>query len=112
MTACLLNPLSWRSILVVAAGLALAGCFEASGTASPPPATMGAPTAGPNAATVVAPESMPAAPRASAPATLADARASCWMEMETNKKAPSNLEQRGKLVEQCAQAKVNGQTVR
>jgi hypothetical protein len=109
MIACIVNPLSWRCILVVAAGLALAGCFEASGTrqASPPPATMGAPTAGPNAATVVAPESMPA-PARSAPATLADARASCWMEMETNKKAPSNLEQRGKLVEQCAQAKVNG----
>jgi len=107
----MLNPLWWRCVPVAAAGLALAGCFEASGTgqASPPAATMGPPTAGPNAATVVAPESMPPPARGGAPATLVDARASCWMELETNKKAPSNLDQRSKLVEQCAQAKVNGQ---
>jgi len=106
----MLNPLWRQCALVAAAGLALAGCFEASGTGqtSPPAATMGPPTAGPNAATVASPESMPP-PARSAPATLTDARATCWMELETNKKAPSNLDQRAKLVEQCAQAKVNGQ---
>jgi hypothetical protein len=108
----MLNPLWWRSILVVAVGLALAGCFEASsnGQTTTPAATMGAPTAGPNAAAIAGP--VAPAVTAAGPMTLTAARESCWMDVENNKKAPNNLDQRAKLVDQCVTAKMNGQPAR
>jgi hypothetical protein len=40
------------------------------------------------------------------------ARADCWMDLESNKKAPRDLEQRNKVVEQCVTAKMSGQAAR
>ncbi len=108
------NPPWWSCIVVVAAGIALAGCFEASsnGQTPPPAAAVGAPAGGPNAATVADPVQPALSAAVNAPMTLTGARESCWMDMENNKKAPSNLEQRAKLVEQCVTAKMNGQRAR
>jgi hypothetical protein len=36
------------------------------------------------------------------------AREICWMEVENNKKAPRDLEQRSKVVDQCISAKMGG----
>jgi hypothetical protein len=98
-----------RVAFAAVVALALAGCFEASGTGQPtaPPATMGAPPpGGPNAAEVVAPQS--ASAQASGPMTTAKAREICWMSVENDKKAPSDLDKRAKLVDQCVSAKMSG----
>jgi hypothetical protein len=98
-----------RVVLIVAAALGLAGCFEASGTGQPaaPAATMGAPPpGGPNAAEVVAPQS--ASAQASGPMTPTKAREICWMSVENDKKTPSDLDKRAKLVDQCVSAKMSG----
>jgi hypothetical protein len=100
-----------RCALVAAAAAALAGCFEASGggPAGPPAATMGAPPpGGPNAATMAEPVQPVTGAQASGPMTPTRARESCWMDAETNKKAPSNLDQRAKWVDQCVTAKMSG----
>lgn len=101
----------WRCGLVVAAGLALAGCFEASGTgqSGPPAAAVGSPPlGGPNAASMAEPVQPAANAQVSGPMTLVRAREICWMDVENNKKASSNLDQRAKLVDQCVTAKMNG----
>jgi hypothetical protein len=100
---------SRRVVLIIAAALGLAGCFEASGTGQPaaPAATMGAPPpGGPNAAEVVAPQS--ASAQASGPMTPTKAREICWMSVENDKKTPSDLDKRAKLVDQCVSAKMSG----
>src|SRR5262245_6680815 len=112
MIASMLKRPWWRCGLVVAASLALAGCFEASGTgqSGPPAATMGSPPlGGPNAATMAEPVQPVANAQTSGPMTLMRAREICWMDVENNKKAPSNLDARAKLVDQCVTAKMNGQ---
>jgi hypothetical protein len=94
------------------AALGLAGCFEASGNGqpAPPAATMGAPPpGGPNAATIAEPMQPSANASVAGPMTLNRAREICWMDVENNKKAPSNLDQRAKLVDQCVTARMNGQ---
>jgi hypothetical protein len=100
---------AWRRVAFIAiSSLGLAGCFEASGTGqpAPPPATMGSPVSGPNAAEVVSPQS--ASAQASGPMTTMKAREICWMSVENDKKAPSDLDKRAKLVDQCVSAKMNG----
>jgi hypothetical protein len=94
----------YRLFLTGAAALALAGCFEASGSGQTPSPAAGG---GPNAATVAAP--VPAAiAREDGPMTPLRAREICWMEVENNKKAPRDLEQRSKLVDQCISGKMAG----
>src|SRR5262245_13017152 len=107
----MLNPFWWRCIAVVAAAVALAGCFGASSSnqAGPPPATMGSPPPGGlNAATMAEPVEPAAGTQVTGPMTLMRARETCWMEAENNKKVSSNLDQRAKLVDQCVTAKMNG----
>jgi hypothetical protein len=95
------------SLLVLAAvPLALAGCFEASGNSAG--TSVSAPPGGPNAATIAEPVQPVANSAASGPMTATRAREACWMEIENNKKAPSNLDQRAKMVDQCVSAKLNG----
>jgi hypothetical protein len=36
------------------------------------------------------------------------AREICWMSVENDKKAPSDLDKRAKLVDQCISAKMSG----
>jgi hypothetical protein len=99
----------WCRFASIAIGsLALAGCFEVSGTGqpAPPPATMGPPVGGPNAAEVVSPQS--ASAQSSGPMTTMKAREICWMSVENDKKAPSDLDKRAKLVDQCISAKMSG----
>lgn len=101
---------AWCRVIFIATGsLGLSGCFEASGTGQPaaPPATMGAPPpGGPNAADVVAPQS--ASAQVSGPMTATRAREICWMSVENDKKTPSDLDKRAKLVDQCVSAKMSG----
>src|SRR5262245_54839164 len=97
----------FRIIFVVIAAMGIGGCFEASGTGQPsaPPATMGAPPpGGPNAAAVVDPQFI----QATGSMTTTRAREVCWMAIENDKKAPSDLDKRVKLVDQCVAAKVSG----
>jgi hypothetical protein len=76
---------------------------------APAAGVSGAP-GGANAATIAAP--VPSAVSPAAPVTVQKARADCWMDLENNKKAPQDLEQRNKVVEQCVTAKMNGQAAR
>lgn len=89
--------------------LGLAGCFEANSDGAAPAASVSG-AGGANAATIAAP--VPSAVSPSAPVTVQKARADCWMDLENNKKAPHDLEQRNKVVEQCVTAKMNGQAAR
>ena len=84
----------------------LAGCFEANSNGAAPAASVSG-GGGANAATIAAP--VPSAVSPAAPVTVQKARADCWMDLENNKKAPQDLEQRNKVVEQCVTAKMNGQ---
>ena len=95
----------YRLIFMVPTALALTGCFEASGSGQTPAPAASA--GGPNAATVSAPVPAAAA-REDGPMTTLRAREICWMEVENNKKAPRDLEQRSRLVDQCISAKMAG----
>jgi hypothetical protein len=87
----------------------LAGCFEANSNGATPAASVSG-AGGANAATVAAPVAPAVSP--AAPVTVQKARADCWMDLENNAKAPHDLEQRSKVVEQCVTAKMNGQAAR
>ncbi|MBV8512285.1 MAG: hypothetical protein JO289_19180 [Xanthobacteraceae bacterium] len=99
-----------RCTVVALTALALAGCFEANSDGAAPAAGVNGGPGGANAATIAAP--VPAAVSSAAPVTVQKARADCWMDLENNKKAPHDLEQRNKVVEQCVTAKMNGQASR
>ncbi len=90
--------------------LGLAGCFEANSNGAAPAAAVSGAPGGANAATIAAP--VPSAVSPAAPITVQKARADCWMDLENNKKAPHDLEQRNKVVEQCVTAKMSGQAAR
>jgi hypothetical protein len=94
--------------MVALIALGLAGCFEANSNGAPAASVSG--TGGANAASIAAP--VPSAVSPAAPVTVQKARADCWMDLENNKKAPQDLEQRSKVVEQCVTAKMNGQAAR
>ena len=89
--------------------IGLTGCFEANSNGAAPTASVGG-AGGANAATMAAPVAPAVSP--AAPVTVQKARADCWMDLETNTKAPHDLEQRNKVVEQCVTAKMNGQAAR
>jgi hypothetical protein len=99
-----------RCALVGLTALALAGCFEANSEGAAPAAGVSGAPGGANTATIAAPVAPAVSP--AAPVTVQKARADCWMDLENNKKAPHDLDQRNRLVEQCAAAKMNGQAAR
>ena len=98
-----------RCVVVGLVALGLAGCFEANSNGAAPAASVNG-AGGANAATMAAP--VPSAVSSAAPVTVQKARADCWMDLENNKRAPQDLEQRSKVVEQCVAAKMNGQATR
>jgi hypothetical protein len=98
-----------RCALAALIALELAGCFEANSDGAAPAASVSG-AGGANAATIAAP--VPSAVSPAAPVTVQKARADCWMDLENNKKAPHDLEQRNKVVEECVTAKMNGQVAR
>jgi hypothetical protein len=98
-----------RCAVAALIALGLAGCFEANSDGAAPAASVSG-AGGANAATFAAP--VPSAVSPAAPVTVQKARTDCWMDLENNKKAPHDLEQRNKVVEQCVTAKMNGQAVR
>jgi len=98
-----------RCALAALIALELAGCFEANSYGAAPAASVSG-AGGANAATIAAP--VPSAVSPAAPVTVQKARADCWMDLENNKKAPHDLEQRNKVVEECVTAKMNGQVAR
>jgi len=98
-----------RCVLAALIAFGFAGCFEANSNGAAPAAGVSG-AGGANAATIAAP--VPSAVSPAAPVTVQKARADCWMDLENNKKAPQDLEQRNKVVEQCVTAKMNGQAAR
>lgn len=108
-TACVIATTASRCALAALIALGLAGCFEANSDGAAPAASVSG-AGGANAALIAAP--VPAAVSPAAPITVQKARADCWMDLENNKKAPHDLEQRNKVVEQCVTAKMNGQASR
>ncbi|MFZ0841270.1 MAG: hypothetical protein WAM77_27720 [Xanthobacteraceae bacterium] len=93
-----------RALLVVATAGTLAGCFE----------TTGASFTNPFATSALDPQAPPVAAQGGRGGTsdylTADkAKSACWMQAETDKKAPKDLEKRGKWVDKCAAAKLRDQ---
>jgi hypothetical protein len=109
VSARLIAATASRCAIAAVIALGLAGCFEANSNGAAPAASVSG-AGGANAATVAAP--VPSAVSPAAPMTVQKARADCWMDLENNAKAPHDLEQRNKVVEQCATAKMNGQAAR
>jgi hypothetical protein len=109
MSARLIAATASRCAVAAVIALGLAGCFEANSNGAAPAASVSS-AGGANAATVAAP--VPSAVSPAAPMTVQKARADCWMGLENNTKAPRDLEQRNKVVEQCVTAKMNGQAAR
>jgi hypothetical protein len=109
-TARVIATTTSRCTLAALIALGLAGCFEANSDGAAPAAGISGAPGGANAATIAAP--VPAAVSPAAPVTVQKARADCWMDLENNKKAPHDLEQRNKVVEQCVTTKMSGQAAR
>ena len=101
-------------LLIVGSAGMLAGCFETTGASFPNP--FATPTLDPQAPPV-APQAgrgtrapnIPDSPSTADYLTPEKAKSACWMLAETDKKAPKDLEKRGKWVEKCAAAKVREQ---
>jgi hypothetical protein len=94
----------YRGLVVVASAGMLAGCFE----------TTGASFTNPFATPALDPQAPHVATQAGRGGTAdyltADkAKSACWMQAETDKKAPKDLDKRGKWVEKCAAAKLRDQ---
>ena len=93
-----------RGLLVVAAAGLLAGCFETTGASFTNP--FATPALDPQAPPVTAPGGRGGTADYLTPDK---AKSACWMQAETDKKAPKDLEKRGKWVEKCAAAKLRDQ---
>jgi hypothetical protein len=104
-----------RLLLVAGAAVTLAGCFETAGLSGPTGLT-----AGLEGQSAAARQAMPAGRATRAPTmaeptatpeylTLEKAKGDCWLQAETDKKAPKNLDQRNKWVEKCAAGKMREQ---
>ena len=93
-----------RALLVVASAGMLAGCFETTGTTFTNP--FATPALDPQAPHVAAQGGRAATADYMTPDK---AKSACWMQAETDKKAPKDLEKRGKWVEKCAAAKLRDQ---
>jgi hypothetical protein len=109
--------LCFRSLLVAGVAATLAGCFETvgSGGLSSPGLTAGLDgqaAASRQAFPAGRATRAPTAPEPSGPPeylTADKAKSDCWMQAETDKKAPKALDARGKWVEKCAAAKMREQ---
>jgi hypothetical protein len=95
-----------RALLVVASAGMLAGCFETTGASFTNP--FATPSLDPQAPQVAA-QAGRGAPSTADYVTPDKAKSACWMQAETDKKAPKDLEKRGKWVEKCAAAKLRDQ---
>ena len=127
------TPPAWRFFVrrIALIGLAAASLAACVTTESETPTAAAAPVA--SAAAAPAPAPAPAPAQATAPAgrrqnfvtartqrpapepapsdptevmTIEVARGQCWMQLEGNKSAPRDLEARAKVVETCAQTKM------
>src|SRR6516225_12382123 len=103
-----------RALVVVASAGMLAGCFETTGASFPNP--FATPTLDPQAPHVATQAArgargptIPDTPATADYMTPDKAKSACWMQAETDKKAPKDLEKRGKWVEKCAAAKLRDQ---
>jgi hypothetical protein len=103
-----------RALVVVASAGMLAGCFETTGASFPNP--FATPTLDPQAPHVAAQAgrgargpTIPDSPSTADYLTPEKAKSACWMLAESDKKAPKDLEKRGKWVEKCAAAKLRDQ---
>ncbi|MBV8744586.1 MAG: hypothetical protein JO134_06035 [Xanthobacteraceae bacterium] len=103
-----------RGLLVVASAGMLAGCFETTGASFTNP--FATPALDPQAPHVAAQAgrgargpTVPDSPSTADYLTADKAKSACWMQAETDKKAPKDLEKRGKWVEKCAAAKLRDQ---
>jgi hypothetical protein len=94
----------YRALLVVASAGMLAGCFETTGASFTNP--FATPALDPQAPHVAAQGGHGATADYMTPDK---AKSACWMQAETDKKAPKDLEKRGKWVEKCAAAKLRDQ---
>jgi hypothetical protein len=105
----------FRLLLVAGVAVTLAGCFETAGLSSPTGLT-----AGLEGQSAAARQAMPAGRATRAPTvaeptatpeymTLEKAKGDCWIQAETDKKAPKNIDQRNKWVEKCAAGKMREQ---
>ncbi len=108
----------FRLLLLAGTAVTVAGCFETT-------AGIGGSPGGLSTAALDTPGSVPRqaaqagrgtrAPTITEPApppeylTLEKAKGDCWMQAETDKKAPKALDARGKWVEKCAAAKMREQ---
>jgi hypothetical protein len=96
-----------RTLAVLLAGT-LAACAGIGALTSSDTTTPRRVAAGRGQVAPQPPPSPPPAADASGPPTIQQARAECWMSMETNKKAPKEPEKRLPLVEKCVQEKMAG----
>ncbi len=104
----------YRALFVVACAGMLAGCFETTGASFTNP--FATPSLDPQAPNVAAQAgrgargvTIPDSPSTADYMTPDKAKSACWMQAETDKKAPKDLEKRGKWVEKCAAAKLRDQ---
>ncbi len=101
-------------LLIVGSAGMLAGCFETTGASFTNPfATPALDPQAPHVATQAGRgargPTIPDSPSTADYLTPEKARSACWMQAETDKKAPKDLEKRGKWVEKCAAAKLRNQ---
>jgi hypothetical protein len=101
----------FRVLIVVASAGMLAGCFETTGASFTNPfATPALDPQAPHVATQAGRGARgPDSPSTADYMTPDKAKSACWMQAETDKKAPKDLEKRGKWVEKCAAAKLRDQ---
>jgi hypothetical protein len=99
-----------RCLVVIATAGMLAACYQTTGELSPL-STASLDTQ--NSARAAAQAGRAARPTDSGPApeylTLDKAKTECWMQAESDKKAPKNVDARGKWVEKCAATKMREQ---
>ena len=110
------KPLSTicQVLLIVGSAGMLAGCFETTGASFTNPfSTAGldpqAPRVAPQAGRGTRAPNIPDSPSTAEYLTPEKAKSACWMQAETDKKAPKDLDKRGKWVEKCAAAKLRNQ---
>ena len=105
-------------LLLAGTAVTVAGCFETTGGIGGSPgglstAALDAPgSAARQAAQAGRGTRAPTIPEPGPPpeyVSLEKAKSDCWMQAETDKKAPKALDARGKWVEKCAAAKMRDQ---
>ena len=102
-----MNVLAPVRVVVVVAAAALTACAQSTATDG---SLAEAPAARPTAAgrnTYPPPPPPPAPPPTQTAMTVERARGECWMKLESDKKAPRDLDRRLKLVETCVADKMS-----